>query len=194
MKSSLKLLVAVACLIPTIALADSPLTSTGFSAAYIKKCQRDYNDPSFCNAVRQRKMDNIMGYLANDDVALDKKLAVVNSFGNSQANSYVFARTFSDLSAQDRVVLGYMVAMENFNKDSALTVGYNLASSGARQLPQSFSAQVVVALIEAQISSRASDDAWRLYSRVLKAYPANKRDMLPAAEKIIRDYMILYKK
>lgn len=192
-----KILVAVIGLVPALALADSPLTSTSFSDAYVKRCQQGSEDSNLCRGLNQRNMNGLVRYLSNDKVRLDNKLAIVNSFGISDAkNSFAFKNSVGKLSAEDRIVLAYMIAMENYLDNNSLRTALGIASGAASELRSSFSAQLVVTLIKAQLTMHSGNwkDVWHSYESLLKNYSVNKRDMLPEAVEIITDYMKLYKR
>lgn len=109
----------LALVLSTAAHADSPLTSTDFHVAYSSQCSTPSADSQMCREFAQPKLTpSKMEFLANQHIALDKRLAIVNAMGwqfggldrASGYKEFVSARRggVSKLTGEDLVIVGYM--------------------------------------------------------------------------------------
>jgi hypothetical protein len=189
---------SLATLIPAVAFADSPVTSTDFHRAYPdSEHVRAANDEKTLTA-------DLAELLARGDIALDEKAAIINALGWESGTTHVEAfkrhltsrydpkraeRGIDLLSGEEAFVLGYLMLLgDYFHPEEALP---HLAYARAR-LPKSFTVAVVHALAEAQADM---DKNWcKVWRRAEGVLDDRKlvRDMRPAAVEIIREYMALY--
>jgi len=209
MTKRLALLVAAFAILLTCAdraMADSPLTSTPFSEAYIDlEIVRDAQDGGLMSL-------RIAEYLSSPDVPVDAKAAVINALGwdiEGKYNSVVyetylllkhfevsdrftFAPTEEEimlLSADELFSIGYLAAMDDyFNPSFALP----WLEAAHEKKPESFTIAMILALVRAQ--SAMEEDwgpIWQMIEEVLDD-SSLKIDMRPDATGIILDYMHLY--
>lgn len=181
--------------------ADSPLTSTPFADAYQKV--------GIVKAALKAKgvlTAKLMKFLSTPGKPLDQKMAVINQVGWSlegKDNSRLYrhylekkyGRTLATpadwdkLTADELLSLAYLQALDNYFdvKEAA-----QMARAAAKRLPQSYTAQIVTALILAQ---EAFDTNWCDVYKIPDAVRQNTsltQDMRPEAIKIIFDYMDIY--
>ncbi|MDP5172871.1 MAG: hypothetical protein NWR72_21710 [Bacteroidia bacterium] len=178
---------------------DSPVTSTDFHQAYL-------DVPLVKRASMTHTLDNDMNkFLLSKKTPIDQKAALVNALGwdqNGTPNFDAFATTIqakrkvavlsaeSKLKSDDLLVLGYLLLIEDyFHPANALPYLERAAS----ELPQSQTAQMLLALCKAQISFDSDWCAvWTRYKEVAENASLTK-DLRPEALSIIREYMVLYK-
>ena len=212
------LLFGISCFAVKPAIADSPLTSTDLAAAY--------EDLLEVRVARRWKRAEgfVLDFLLGES-PLDQKLAVVNALGwnvDNQTNSVLFVRgiaqrenlalekvTVKDMTADDRVVLGYLMAMDNYFDMPPLTqltdsstqlsptfqrtYPEDLLSFAIAEDPSNFSAQFIASLVEAQRSfPRSWCDVYLETAWVLDRFPVESRNMRPAAVDKAMEYMNLY--
>lgn len=211
MKTSRLPLAVVAIVLATAAvLADSPLTSTDLASAYGEL-------PAVKEArATKRVADEVLRVLTST-APNDHKAAVVNALGwQTPGNAAAFltglaaARGTSvddirlaQLTASDRFVLGYLLALETYHEPSALRPGaldvwgatpQQLLDQAAQGLPDDFAVHYVRALVEAQRAMVDSGcSAYLATSRVLEKFPPRRRNLRPAAVAKAQSYMDLYK-
>lgn len=192
------------CLIITLLLAfgffdalsaDSPVTSTNFSDAYL-------DIPVVAMAKKEGIMSmEIARYLAGRENPVDVKAAVVNALSwkfEGKNNAKLFldclakihqkkkAPEADDLSADELFCHGYLTVMDDyFHPEKAIP----LLEAARERNRLSFTVAMVLALTKAQ-KAMGSDwcGAWRLVEGVLKDGQL-KQDLRPAGKKIILDYM-----
>ncbi len=193
-------LVIILCLFISVAKADSPLTSTYFASAYY-----DYDIVSKAEIAREMN-DEVAAFLLNKENPIDAKAAVINAIGwnydgNSNADKFkeYLAKAhsttteklnLSDLSADELMCLGYLIAMDDyFVVDEAI----NILEMAVAKKKTSYTINLILAMAKAQ---KAMDTdfcrVWTLTSAVIQD-GSLKRDMKTAAIQAIVDYMILYK-
>jgi hypothetical protein len=194
-----KLLLAFIAIAPLMATADSPLTSTSFSEAYLDIKIVKY-------AKETGTLDKkVAKYLLKDSNPLDVKLAAINAIGWSTAGQdnadlfrgFITRKYTADqlelqveaLTAGEAICLGYLVAMDDyFNPGNAMAyVDAALAKDST-----SYSLHMIAALIKAQV---AFDTDWcEVYelAYAVEENPFLARDMRQTASIIIMDYMSLY--
>lgn len=184
----------------TTALADSPLTSTNFAAAYTEQ-------PMVVAASKTEGYINnyIMDYLTSDKYPIDVKMAIINEFGwkiSGKNNSQAFLvylkekRGYKDKieflekgKADELLAMAYIAALDDyFNVDDAI----KFADKALSKNPESRTFNLIAGLIKAQ---KAMDSDWcevyKITDRVRKNTEL-KNDMKPEAVKIIYDYMDIY--
>lgn len=182
------------------ALADSPLTSTEFAAAY--------DDVALVQEAKAagRLTPALAAQLAAPGVPVDVKAAVVNALGwkiDGKHDADVFARAVAErtgkkpaqvrkgagLAPEDALVLGYLVAMDDyFHPEKA----FELLARARKGRPDSYTVALVDALAHAQKDMETDFcRAWLDYAAV-REDPKLRRDLRPAAEAIVHDYMALY--
>jgi hypothetical protein len=200
----------MAALLCAIVHADSPLTSTDLASAYA--------DLAIVREARasKRVQGPVVAFLVGTEPT-DRKAAVVNALGwQTPGNADAFLRgvaaargvppeevKLAQLTAADRFVLGYLLALENYAEPQALRPGaldvwgatpMQLLDQAATALPDDFAVQYVRALAEAQ---RAMSDsfcsAYLATARVIEKFPARRRNLRPAAVAAAQSYMDGYK-
>lgn len=199
LRSLLVLSAALSLSLP--ALADTPLTSTGFAEAYTDL-------PLVAEALKTHKLTPEMAdFLYNDDNPLNQRLALANAVaasydGHYNAMPYVeylqkrlkepdTAAEKLPLSPSQQVVLGYLIALDSYSAPDYILP---MLRSAAARLPKLQSAQVVLALAETQIMMSEPGGwckLWQHSDKVLhdKSLAA---DMRQAGLDIIEEYMDLY--
>lgn len=193
--------------------ADSPLTSTDIASAYP-------DVPAVVEALQtQRMAGEVLSFLVSN-APTGEKAAVVNALGwklEGRQNGLSFARALAqarqstleslgvlDISPADRMVLGYLLALDDYFKLKPLKKGARglmgttpeeLLDSAARELPDDFCVAMVRALVRAQ---KAMDKDWcqvyRESAAVLERFVPERRNLRPAAVASIERYMGLYEK
>lgn len=183
------------------AVADSPLTSTDFSRAYMDEpivgAAKDAN-----GVINQRLME----YLASEHDPVDVKMAVINALGwnvDGQNNSGLFLdyliknRGYSSASGffkkgkpDELLSYAYLKAMDNYFKvDEALRFAEQAVKkdkSGSRTF------RLIAGLIKAQ---KMMDDSFCSVYRVTDSIRKDQRlmnDMRTKAVDIIYEYMDIY--
>lgn len=198
-KISLATLVALSLHLPS--LADSPLTSTPFSEAYL-------DQPLIAEAKQTQTLSPEMAaFLTDRSIPIDQRLALVNALGwnfDGQNNHKLFAAHLADLhdktgaspaalplTGEELLLLGYMTAMDDYFHPE---LGLPMVRRGARQLWQSQSAQLVLAVTEAQDyipRAKVWCQVWLMTQQALNK-PDAKADMRPEGRKLLLDYMQIY--
>ena len=177
---------------------DSPVTSTPFHQAYL-------DVPQVAGAARSTRLDaGMIKFLLNKKTPVDQKAALVNALGWDQEgtpNFDAFSAALrakrkidvlgpdSRMTAHDQLVLGYLLLLEDyFHPDRALPY----LERAANRLPQSQTAQVLLAICRAQISFDSSwCEVWRHFERVEQRSDL-QADLRPEGLAIIREYLVLY--
>jgi hypothetical protein len=201
MKYHLYLILAVFFIItPLTVHADSPITSTPFSDAYV-------DIPEVQRAQAEGMMNlEIAEYLCCDSTPVDVKAAVINALSwdiegksNAELFSYYLGLKYQHplseldieaLTPDEVFCLGYLLAMDDyFHPEEAIP----LLITAEERNKESFTVAIVSALVKAQ-KKMDSDwaEVWELTEEVLKR-KSLIRDMRSDAIDIIIDYMILYK-
>lgn len=182
-------------------LADSPLTSTTFSAAY-------QDLPLVAEAQKTKILSvEMAAFLTDQTIPLDYRLALVNALGwtfEGQHNHELFIDHLGiryqqkgatpdalPLTAEEQLLLGYMTAMDDYFHPE---LGLPLVRRGARQLWQSQAAQLILAVTEAQDyipRPKAWCQVWRMTAQAL-AEPGVKPDMRPEGRDLVLEYMSIY--
>lgn len=189
----LRFIVLAIMLQTTGVVADSPLTSTKFYNAYT-----ELEIVAKASGTDGMLTSELTDYLVGPH-EVDVKIAVVNALGasingrnNAQKLQNRLSRKYSGKSlpkvadADELISLAYLKAMDNyFNVEGAVPI----AAKAADKAPESFSVQLIYALIKAQ---KAMDTDWcktyKIVKRVKDSGQLNK-DMRPAAVKIVFNYM-----
>jgi len=207
--AGLAVLFAVA-VIPGLARADSPLTSTTFHAAYadvepVARVARDGLTPA--------TMDDL------SDVAVphDVRAAMVNALGWRGGRQRGNSRTYldhiatrhgrpaarlrpADLSAQEALALGYMVAMDHY-LDLAPIGGRGALARAAparilgqarRQAPNDFTVALILGLVRAQGFLHKTNRWCRVHREVFSVVNGGPSNMRQAALDAITGYMQSY--
>lgn len=182
-------------------LADSPLTSTPIHIAYehetIVKTAADANGILTAE---------LAAYLADDHNPVDLKVAVINQLGwdiNGKNNADIFLayltkekkfknqkRVLKKASGSVLISLAYLKALDNyFEVDEAITI----ADKALKKSKKSYTIHLIAGLIKAQKAMSTSFcHAYRHTHEVL-VETSLKKDLKEEANKIIFDYMDLYK-
>jgi hypothetical protein len=204
------LLVAGAVLASVALRADSPLTSTDLATAYAEL-------PAVIEArATKRVAGQILPFLVGQ-ASNDRKAAVINALGwQTRGNAAAFLAGLAAergvptddirlavMTASDRFVLGYLLAMETYDAPSALRPGaldvwgatpLQLLDQAAQALPDDFAVHYVRALVDAQRAMTESGcSAYMATQRVLEKFPGRRRNLRPAAVAAAQSYMDLYK-
>lgn len=181
------------------ALADSPITSTDFFTAY-----EDLE--IVCEARAKGVIDReIAEYLLSENNAVDHKAAVVNALSwkfEGKENALVFriflALKYSTdldhldldaLTSDELLCLGYLTVLDNYFEPSRAIPILEMAW---QKNQDSYTVNIVLALARAQ---QWMEYDWCLAWLTVKEVRENQalqRDLRPAAERIIFDYMELY--
>jgi len=185
---------------PSAALADSPITSTHFSDAYMD-----------IGTVRTADAEGIMTleiaeYLADPSNPIDVKAAVINALswdfdGKTNTEFFIYYLALKnqvlldnfvieDLGPEDRFCIGYLAIMDNYFEPQN---GIPLLEEAADELDDSFTVAVILALAEAQVTLDTFEwgDIWTVFKDVYNDRKLD-RDMREDAIDIIYDYMVLY--
>lgn len=182
------------------ALADSPITSTGFSAAYL-------DVPEVARAAETHRMSEPLAtYLINDLTPIDRAAAVINAISwdiDGKATRLEFeqilqraypgvAATIGTPGESGRLLFlrGYMQAMDDyFRVDEAS----RLVQRASEKLPDDFTVALVSTLVLTQDDQVYSwCDRYRMPTAVVEQY-RGRENMRPEAVDIIMEYMNLYK-
>lgn len=201
MKLKKSILIITALLIFSFSVfADSPLTSTDFSAAY--SAEPIVIAASNTNGVLT---EELMDYLTDKNNPVDLKMAVINKLGWNIAgknNSQIFmnylmkkyrfnnAEKFpKKAKGDDLLAMAYLKALDNYFKVDAAV---ELAEKALKKNKKSRTYNLIAGLIKAQ---KAFDGNWcevfQITDRVRKNEKL-KNDIKPEAVKIIYDYMDIY--
>lgn len=192
--------------------ADSPLTSTDLASAYA-------DIPQVRAAQRQRSLDPYLLAFLVGDRPLDEKAAVINAIGwqlEGTHHSKQFLQALAqregkplpemglkDLSPEDQFVLGYLLALDDYQKLSPLNLAIptdlagitpiQLLSRAAYALPDNFTVQFVRSIVAAQYWF---DQSWcAVYLEaiaVLRQFPPAQRNLRPQAVDNVMNYLDLY--
>jgi hypothetical protein len=188
--------------IPTLKMfADSPLTSTDFSRAY-------QNEQIIIKATNANGIltDEIISFLVTESNPVDLKIAAINvlgweTYGKTNSDKFLSwlksKKGYSNVDdlisrASGDVVLcyAYLKAMDNYFD---VTDALKYAETALKKKPQSYSYQIITALIRAQTEITGD---WCKVFQATDAVRNNKSlkiDMREEAIKIIFDYMDGYK-
>ena len=200
-------LTAFILLITFSVFADSPLTSTGFAEAYM-------DNEMVAVAAESGYMDaDIAGYLADPDVALDEKAAVINALSwdiDGKTNALYFVHFLYSrylhstmrennadnyqlfllsMTSEDRFCYGYLLALDDYFD---VRDAEGILAGVREQLNHSFTAAIIHAVVKAQVLMDGDwCEVWMVTEDVLKD-DLLERDMREPAINIIVDYMFLY--
>lgn len=190
--------------------ADSPLTSTDLAAAYGEL-------PAVQEALARHRMTPAVLRFLISSAPNDRKAAVVNALGwQSPGNALAFLNglaaargvapediTLARLTAADRFVLGYLLALETYADPSALRPGaldvwgatpMQLLDQAATSLPRDFTVHLVRGLVEAQHAMGTSKcSVYLATARVLEKFPVARRNLRRRAIRSVESYAALYK-
>ncbi|MEZ4830038.1 MAG: hypothetical protein R3C61_27710 [Bacteroidia bacterium] len=181
--------------------ADSPLTSTGISAAY-----KDSKIVQMASKTKGELTVELMNYLIKSKNPTDVKIAVINELGwdfdgkNNSATFFDYLKKKKKYKNEDDflrngsadllICMAYLKALDDyFDVEAALT----FAQKAKEKNGGSYTIQIMCALIEAQ---RAMDSDWcEVYNLTnnVRINESLKRDMRQDAMDIIFEYMDLYK-
>lgn len=196
------LLLLPVILIPTVQ-ADSPVTSTPFSNAYldIEMVQR----ARFLGGVIDEETCRFLASLENP---LEIKAAVINAIYHDDSTwdlkenaesyvQYIYEATLENLemnklAPQDLLVLGYLVLLDNYLQPEKALPYLELAGEAA---PRSFTIALVKALAEAQSSMLQSDwsAVWLPTKKALSSSALQEDRLRDDALFIVLDYLYLYR-
>lgn len=206
------LLLSLALALATAAGADSPLTSIDLASAYADL-------PAVRIARETHRADGEVVQFLLGNAPTDQKAAVVNAlgWGKGHHNGRLFVEglraargvrqedlTLSYLSAADRFVLGYLLALDDYlelrplepqGRDLWGATPMQLLDQAAVALPGDFAVQYVRGLVVAQKAMGESFcSAYLATQHVIDAFPVKKRNLRPAALSAAQQYMQLYQK
>ncbi len=190
----------VLALFSSAVFADSPLTSTNFSAAYSE-------EPIVIAASKTEGQltNELMDYLTDENNPIDLKMAVINELGwkfRGKNNGQVFMKYLTEKykysdekkflkkgKADDLLSMAYLKALSDyFDVSDALVY----AEKAMKKNPTSRTYNLIVGLIKAQ---KTMDDNWCEVYKITDGIRKNdnlKDDLKPEAVKIIYDYMDIY--
>lgn len=182
-----------------VSRADSPLTSTDFSAAY--ESEAILTEATQANGTLT---EELMAYLAGDN-PIDVKMAVISrlswsidgkqnavSYWNylSKTRKYASEKAFKKKGkGHELLCMAYLKALDNYFD---VTEAVEYAKLAEDKEPKSYTVQLIAALIKAQ---KAFDDNWCQVYRLTDNVRSNKSlkmDMRPEASQLIFDYMDIY--
>jgi hypothetical protein len=199
-----KLLICLSlCIVFLNTFADSPITSTDFFTAYLDV--PIVKDKSILDK-------EAMIYLYEPSNPIDVKLALINKIGwdhkshNSEKfleyirrnmkyksrNNFKFFYFKDHASADNLICYSYLKAMDNY---FYVETAYHYSKLATEKNPSSYAVNLISAIIKAQIITslespcelfKATDDVRRNVNL--------KKDLRPEAEKLIFEYMDIYKK
>lgn len=178
---------------PSIATADSPITSTDIYRAYL-----DYGIVEEANSTGIID-EQIAEYLADPERPIDVKAAIINALSwdfDGKANAEAYSKLIYDksvegldmdsLSGDQLFCIGYLKAMDDyFNVDTAI----NILKLAEEKIPDSFTVSIVRALVE---SMNDFDNSWELFIKPVLQDKGLSEDMRQPAINIIIDYMAAY--
>lgn len=192
-KVKLFLLTLVLILVTKTVLADSPLTSTPFSDKYVDL-------PIVAKAKKGIIDQEIADYLHSSSATIDKKAAVINALGWGKSYSSQYINLMYDgaleesdmdmMNASEIFVIGYLNAMDNYqNPDGAL----QYLKRARTLLNNSYTVNIIYSLVKGQKELGADFcDVWKHANKVF-ANDGLDMDMREDAQKVIYDYMVIYK-
>ena len=207
-----KLIVAIVLLLAVglRSYADSPLTSTDFCQAYKTKRIIKHILTGKGNDSEQQHVDvEVWQYLANPKNPIDVKMACINLIGwdidgTHHADSwYAFLnakgdyrsmKTFVEKAPADQLLcMAYLKALDNYFSVSEAAA---MARAARDKRPESYTFNMVCALIEAQEEFNKEDGDWCRVGDLTDALRQNEEqfdnDMNDEAKNIIFEYMDLY--
>jgi hypothetical protein len=189
---------AALLLLPGVIRADSPLTSTAFSDAYLDvPIIRQARDAGVMN-------ERFADFLSSPLVGIDYKAALCNALGwrfEGRENAKLYSRYLAvrhagrpgsalrPLTADECFCLGYLAALDDYFEPQRALPLLEIARNGNTR---SFTVAIVYALTQAQA---ALDTDWNEAWRAVRRVELDRRlgpDMRPQARQIIFDYMNLY--
>lgn len=199
----MKKLLILFLLISQYTFADSPLTSTDFSQAYL-------DIPIVQEAFKSkgRMTNEMMEYIDNDANPLDIKLAIINAIGwNHQGltNSKIFFMyvmnkknyqseynndylAFKYYATRDELICyAYMKALDNYFD---VVEAFEIAGDALRKSPDSFAVNMIYNLIKAQGLTAYGEYCYssQLFLS-LKVNPKLKMDMRKESMSYVFEYM-----
>jgi len=201
MKKVIMILISVVIML-TFSLcvyADSPITSTEISAAYM--------DNEMVKSAAASKVINteIAQFLNSDDNPIDVKAAVINALGwgsDKRNNAEIYSNlvlkksiknlNLEELSGNDLFCIGYLRALDNyFDPQKAIPI----LEKANSKLTGSLTVSIITAVVKAQdaLLNGKLYSTWNLVEQVQND-KLLKQDMRAEAVKIITDYMQLYSK
>jgi hypothetical protein len=181
--------------------ADSPLTSTSFSSAYL-----DITIVSIATQSNGILNPNLIDYL-NAENPIEIKIAIINALGwniKGKNNSNIYLQRLFELkkyrnlddiekngTPDQLICLAYLKAMDNYFKVDSAIIYADLA---LQRNPQSLSVNMIAALIKAQ---KALSGDWcnvfKMFNNVRRNQSLNK-DFRQQAVDLIFKYIDSYKK
>lgn len=183
------------------ALADSPVTSTTFSEAY-------QDLPLIAEAQSNHELTPAMAaFLSDTRQPLDQRLALVNALGwkfEGQANADRWVKHLQalkqrpgarpeqlTLNAEEQLFLGYLMVLDDYFQPRP---GVQWVRRGARQLWQYQSAQMVLAIVEAQDYINRPKLWCQVWLQTEKALTDRQvqADLRPEARRLVVEYLQLY--
>ena len=200
MKMFARFFLLMLCLLtlPSFVYADSPVTSTPFSNAYL-------TEPMVEQAKASGQMTKeIAEYLYKSDNPLAVKAAVINALYNQtewKENNLaeIYAKfiynkpaqelAIDTLSGEELYCLGYLTLLDNYLTPTKAMPYLEVA---LQKKSGSFTVSITLALARAQESLlNQGENIWTLTQAVLEDQSLNQ-DMKPEAVEIIRSYLSLY--
>lgn len=187
----------------SIIYADSPVTSTPFSEAYLD-----------VDIVKKAKDSGLMNeefaeYLSSKDNPIDIKAAVINALswsigGKENAVLYinlVYKKNykkfsyktidkdlkFNNMTGEELFCIGYLRLMDDYFKPK---VAAQILKKASLKIKDSFTVAIIYAIAKGQVAF--DGEIWKAAEEVLNN-KSLKKDMRDEAVKIIVDYLILYK-
>lgn len=182
--------------------ADSPITSTDFSAAYS-------TDPVVIKAGNSNGVltQELFNFLVDDTRAIDLKMAIINKLswstdGKNNAELFLgfgkkpkkwkdFGVFIKNASADELLCFAYLKALDDyFDVNEALEI----ANIAVIIKPNSYTFNIIQALIQAQSIFENVDNWCAIYSEpnTVRFDETLERDMKIEAEEIIFEYLSLY--
>ena len=192
-----RLLALVVLLLPSLAWADSPLTSVEFWKAYT-------DVPAVVKAHESGKLEPDQVAFLLSSAPVDQRAALISALpfrgGDEEVLRAALARKYgcdpkkvdSRLCPEEACCLGYLMGRQNFYAASLAKPLLKRARSG---LPTSFTVAIVETLLYAQdamLYGGGSSKVWPLVAKTL-ADKKLKNDLRPEARASIMEYLNLYR-
>ena len=144
--------------------------------------------------------DKQLAFLTQPPHSNDQKLAVMTALGFEHGdNAALFVQLLErlrpgDVSASDRFVAGYLLALDDYLKLKMKGLdgrtALELLDQAAAELPDDFAVQYARALVQAQAAMDSSwCDVYRLPEAVKQRFPKPKRNLRPAALEAADGYL-----
>ncbi len=190
----LGLLLLILTINPEKVFADSPLTSTSFSDAYM--------DNDLVKQADELRVINLemAEYLADENNPIDVKAAIINALSwedpgkknTEKYCEYIYKDSLdnidvSSLSGDQEFCIGYLIAMDDYTDIKPEALKY--LTEAEEKLTSSFTVSIIRVIVE---TMNYVVNAWEVEVEPILVDDTIQMDMRPDAVNIILDYMSLY--